>query len=482
MVCGPRATQITIEAAYAEYNNNNYNNNNSVNSNTTTTPTTPNPLSPSPSATWSGISSINILPTTPTSSLVLTGYNPSSGLALSSFQTMISEMNGVVKEMRKRVERALVSPVPHDIMSYSPLRSFWLDSFGPLVLVVRLDRWLDTLETYLLNNSGSLSSFSSSSSPLSSSSSSTIDVMVQGEIHELRVAMVRFDGWRNNNSNNNSNNNNNTDNLNDPTLPTPTTPTSTSWMSLGLFSNDTSPSPQALALSAEKQKLAAWTALRYIDITTAHHLFRSVSRGCGWLEALRLVSTALNSNIKLLLPPPQPPFPSLPSQTAQSNFSEPSQIFQSNYVDLVVEMLGGSRGVGKPSQFSQSNSTAPRGWVGVSGVKGSGKTTALLHACHRLATSAPGLGPAPGQGLGSEDGFAQEPGLAPGLGLGSGQGVGFDNNNNNNNNNNTVPPPSISRDFVWIDLAGVSSDMEVISRIAQQLGLPQQVRAYLTIP
>ena len=313
--------------------------------------------------------------------------------------------------------------------------------------------------------------------------------MVQGEIqkavHELRVAMVRFDGWRNNNSNNN--NNNNTDNLNDPTLPTPTTPTSTSWMSLSLFSNDTSPSPQALALAAEKQKLAAWTAMRYIDITTAHHLFRPIPRGCGWLEALRLVSTALNSNIKLLLPPPPPPFPSLPSQTFQSNLSAPSQISQSNYVDLLVEMLGGSQNFQSnstaPSQTSQSNRTALRGWVGVSGVKGSGKTTALLQACHLLATSASGLGLGPGPGLGreTEEELAQDSGLAPGLGLGSGlgsgQGVGLDNNSTP-----VVPPPSISRDFVWIDLAGVSSDMEVISRIAQQLGLPQQVRAYLTIP
>ena len=100
-----------------------------------------------------------------------------------------------------------------------------------------------------------------------------------------------------------------------------------------------------------------------------------------------------------------------------------------------------------------------RGWVGVSGVKGSGKTTALLQACHILAAQAQGLEP----GLG----LARGQGLGPGQGSGLGQG-----------REGSAPPSSSSsssRDFVWVDLAGVSSDMEVISRIAQQLGLAQQV-------
>ena len=181
------------------------------------------------------------------------------------------------------------------------------------------------------------------------------------------------------------------------------------------------------------------------------------------------MTASLNSNMRLLLPPPTP------SQITQSNLPAPSQMSQSNfsavqtnYVERLVEMLGGGRGTGVASQMSQSNLTAPRGWVGVSGVKGSGKTTALLQACHILAAQAQGPGsgltPAPGPGR------AQGQGLVPGLGTAPGQGQG--------------PPTSSgspSRDFVWVDLAGVSSDMEVISRVAQQLGLAQQVREWVII-
>ena len=219
---------------------------------------------------------------------------------------------------------------------------------------------------------------------------------------------------------------------------------------------------------------------RYIDITTAHHLFRSVPSGCGWLGALRLVSASLNSNMRLLLPPPPPSqmaqsnLPA-PSQMVQSNLPAPSQIAQSNlslaqsnYVERLVEIFGG--GPSTPSQTSQSNLSAPRGWVGVSGVKGSGKTIALLQACHILATQAQGLAQAQARGQGHRLTQGQGQGLAPGQGLGLGQAQGLAPGQGSPTSSG---PPS--RDFVWIDLAGVSSDMEVISRVAQQLGLDQQV-------
>ena len=62
-------------------------------------------------------------------------------------------MNRAVGGLKKRVERALSPPLPHDIISYPPLRSFWLASYGPLAVVVRLDLWLAALEAHITGGS-----------------------------------------------------------------------------------------------------------------------------------------------------------------------------------------------------------------------------------------------------------------------------------------------------------------------------------------
>ena len=87
------------------------------------------------------------------------------------------------------------------------------------------------------------------------------------------------------------------------------------------------------------------------------------------------------------------------------------------------------------------------------------------HVNHPRVLTPPGQHHLRGSGVGGAylpQGSAQGQGLGQAQGLAPGQG----------SPTSSGPP---SRDFVWIDLAGVSSDMEVISRVAQQLGLDQQV-------
>ena len=100
-------------------------------------------------------------------------------------------------------------------------------------------------------------------------------------VHDLRAAMVQFDGRRNNNNNNTTsttntnntttvksttNNNNNSDN-NDDDVSTTATPTS-NWLGLGLLYGGPGPSPsidaveRVQAATAERQRLVDWTALR----------------------------------------------------------------------------------------------------------------------------------------------------------------------------------------------------------------------------
>ena len=116
MVSGPRASQKSIDAAFAEYNNynsNNYNSNNSGNNSNNTTIINPTPLSTPSTSAWNGM---NILTTPTPSTPALTGFNPPSGLALSAFVGLIHEMNAVVKRMRGRVVAALAPPLPHEVI------------------------------------------------------------------------------------------------------------------------------------------------------------------------------------------------------------------------------------------------------------------------------------------------------------------------------------------------------------------------------